>query len=125
MGIKAGTLSRHVDDAGSDNDDGNDAAGACPLQSITCHNGDLQAGPLLLTSAVYAITSEECVRKLLKGSPVAKKAITHIWDSIARVRREHQWGTLHKQCPCVYIHRYQCLVLFDAEGREIQLVDKN
>eukprot|EP00929_Paragymnodinium_shiwhaense_P007087 TRINITY_DN11103_c0_g2_i3.p1 TRINITY_DN11103_c0_g2~~TRINITY_DN11103_c0_g2_i3.p1 ORF type:complete len:769 (+),score=162.13 TRINITY_DN11103_c0_g2_i3:76-2382(+) len=102
----------------------NDAPGACPLQKITVHESDLQAGLLLLTAAVYSITSESKVRELLRGLPIAKKALAHIWDSIQRARSEWHFGSIHKRCPCVYLRDHNCLVLFDGEGRDAKLVDK-
>ena len=35
------------------------------------------------------------------------KALKHVWDCVARARREHHWGTMHKLCPFLY-----------AEGRD-------
>eukprot|EP00927_Polykrikos_kofoidii_P087150 TRINITY_DN9967_c1_g5_i1.p1 TRINITY_DN9967_c1_g5~~TRINITY_DN9967_c1_g5_i1.p1 ORF type:complete len:820 (-),score=130.01 TRINITY_DN9967_c1_g5_i1:4-2463(-) len=105
-------------------DAADDAPGLCPLQRITVHEAEMQVGTLLLTAAVYSVTGEGRVRDLLRGQPVAKKALAHIWDCIVRARREFHWGSLHKRCPCVYLREQQCLVLVDAEGRDGKIVDK-
>merc|ERR1712194_816595 len=73
--------------------------GICPLQKIT-------------------------VQRMLRGQLAARKALTHLWDSIARARRDFQWGTLHKRCPCLVLRDTCCLVLCDAEGRDAEFADK-
>ena len=32
-----------------------------------------------------------------------RKALKHVWDCVARARREHHWGTFHKMCPFLYV----------------------
>eukprot|EP00931_Biecheleriopsis_adriatica_P046924 TRINITY_DN27008_c0_g1_i1.p1 TRINITY_DN27008_c0_g1~~TRINITY_DN27008_c0_g1_i1.p1 ORF type:complete len:792 (-),score=163.91 TRINITY_DN27008_c0_g1_i1:49-2082(-) len=114
------------DEAGCDEnlDDGNGASGACPLQRITVCDSPPDAGPFLLGRAICAALNEcDEVNRLLKGQLVARKALKHIWDCVARARREYQWGTMHKQCPCLYVREANVIILCDAEGRSAEFAD--
>lgn len=102
-------------DLGNDEDDA--VPGACPLQPITVSDGArIDAGPFLLGRAICAASNRSTeVQRLLRGQLAARRALTHLWDCIARARRSYQWGTLHKRCPCLYLRDTSCLVLYDIE----------
>lgn len=115
-------------DEGSSDDegdaDGPSGPGLCPLQPISIHASGLDVGPFLFCCAIYAAANNIApVQRLLRGLPIARKALRHLWDSISRARMEYQWGALHKRCPCLYLRDANCLVLCDAEGREKQLAN--
>mmetsp|Transcript_36427 Transcript_36427/g.65440 ORF Transcript_36427/g.65440 Transcript_36427/m.65440 type:complete len:793 (-) Transcript_36427:107-2485(-) len=108
-------------------DDGIDnAPGVCPLQRITVHTAGLGVGPFLFSRAIYS-AANECpqVKHLLRGMPIARRALMHLWDCIARARLEYQWGTLHKRCPCLYLRDCRCLVLCDIEAPGAMFADRN
>mmetsp|Transcript_12354 Transcript_12354/g.35038 ORF Transcript_12354/g.35038 Transcript_12354/m.35038 type:complete len:783 (+) Transcript_12354:43-2391(+) len=103
-----------------------DAPGACPLQKIRVGDEAPSAGPFLLGRAIAAASNHSVeVQRLVKGQLATRRALTHLWDCIARARREHQWGTLHKKCPCLYLHAESCLVLCDMEGRDREFADRS
>ncbi|CAE8670442.1 unnamed protein product [Polarella glacialis] len=94
----------------------NGAPGTCPLQRIAVCDEPPDAGPFLLGRAICAAMNQyEEVMRITRGQLVARKSLKHLWDCVARARRECQWGTLHKQCPCLYVRDACGLVLCDAK----------
>jgi len=118
-------IAEELEDDGEAEQGESNSSGACPLQRITVHRSGLGVGPFLFSRAIYA-ASNDCalMQTRLRGQPVARKALTHLWDSIVRARLEYQWGSLHKGCPCLYLRDRCCLVLPDAEGRDADLADR-
>lgn len=113
----------YAEEATEDNDGA--APGMCPLQHITVCTSKLDAGPFLLGRAISAASNVEAqVQTVLQGQLATRRALTHLWDCVARARREYQWGTLHKRCPCLYLKESQCLVLCNAVGRDEDFMDR-
>jgi len=113
------------DDGDAEGEDLDDAPGACPLQKVRVGEAPPSAGPFLLGRAIAAASNHSAeVRSLLKGQLATRRSLAHLWDCIARARRDHQWGALHKRCPCLYLHAEACLVLCDMEGRDAELADR-
>ena len=80
-----------------------DQPGSCPLQAIRICNGPFEMGPFILgRGTCVAMNAEMEVERLLKGQLPARKALKHLWDCVARARREYHWGTMHKSCPFLY-----------------------
>lgn len=116
-------------DAEADEDGDEDGAdlvpSICPLQRITVCDAELEAGPFLLSRALAAASNGYAeVKSLLRGQLATRKSLTHLWDCVARARREYQWGTLHKRAPCLYGRDARCIVLFHSEGFERELADR-
>ncbi|CAE8583228.1 unnamed protein product [Polarella glacialis] len=102
----------------------NGAPGTCPLQRIAVCDEPPDAGPFLLGRAICAAMNQyEEVMRITRGQLVARKSLKHLWDCVARARRECQWGTLHKQCPCLYVRDACGLVLCDAKDRAAYFSD--
>lgn len=122
----AGSETKETGGDGEDGDGLDNAPGVCPLQRITVHTAGLGVGPFLFRSAVYS-AANDCpqVKHLLRGMPIARRALMHLWDCIARARLEYQWGTLHKGCPCLYLRDCRCLVLCDIEAPGAMFADRN
>lgn len=121
VGVPVHMEADHCDEG---DDMGNGAPGACPLQKITVCDEPPDAGPFLLGRAVCAALNAHAeVNRLLRGQLVARKALKHLWDCVARARREYQWGSMHKQCPCLYIRETNSLLLCDAEGLSAEFAD--
>merc|ERR1712014_150591 len=105
-GAEASTAKRAEKDTGDAQDgfedEGDPSVTNCPLQKIKVGDTPPTAGPFLLGRAICAALNESSeVHRMLRGQLASRKALTHLWDSIARARREYQWGALHKRCPCL------------------------
>ncbi|CAJ1332170.1 unnamed protein product, partial [Effrenium voratum] len=104
--------------------DGDDQPGTCPLQPIRVCDGNFEMGPFVLGRGIcVALNAIPEVDHLLKGQLAARKALKHVWDCVARARREHHWGTMHKLCPFLYVREASSLVLCDAEELAKEFAD--
>jgi len=123
--VPNGTKADDDERSDADGSEADDAPGPCPLQPIGIHGASIEVGPFLLSRAVNAASATcEQVRHFLHGLPVARRSLSHLWDSIHHARREYQWGALHKKCPCLYLRDTSCLILFDEESDTVNFADK-